>query len=1513
MCKVPVSYAMPRSQQHHCILCFALLLTICFTNAAPLNDDFAKRALLSGPTLGFWGSFDGATVEPGEPDQSFPAGTIWWSWTAPQHGLVLITPPTNVTATVQIFTGTAFSNLTLVSQGSSAFSFTVVEGTTYSIRLRSDQWVQSASFFTSLTLLPRPPNYQLTKPILLAGTNVFVETTADAAPSDPENPWVQPYTLWWEWTSPGIGYVSIDTTLSSHSANLFAYLYSGNGLITFGGLLSFQTSISGLVSPGTKLLISTTGGDTRGTNKIVLRIRMPELLFRPANDFFTNALLLTGTNLALTGTLANADKEIGEPDHGDSADYLTVWYRWLAPERGNVTLSVSSPTQPRFAAYRGTSLTNLVPLAIVPSGVRWIPVALGDEVVFAVADFFATPFQLNLRHWPSPANDDFSAAEPLILGSQNNLDTRGATTEIGETNHANAFARFSLWYNWTPSASGQVTLFASSTNTDPVLAVYTGASTSNLTLVVATNDYRPLSSDSQVSFNAVNGQAYRIVVATRSAGGDVSLKFSTGAPPSLALNVTPSNTTNAAGSNYTFELFPADPEGDFLGTMLNWGTNSYPVTGPPYQITLSNLAPGSYTMFASVQDSDGYGAATPATTFFVSSTNDLATARLFISSGEIRFMSLAGSTQQAGEPFAASWWSWTPSSDGIYLVTGDFSRAVIYEVSGMNFMFTAGRTNSNGARIAFIGKAGQEYAFAIGNALSGPPTRLLITNAAANDFFTNPIVLAGNSGVISAPIATATMQLGEPNHGGLSMESSSWWSWTAMATGTFVLETTSPVTTRAVTYTGTSISNLQSIGSRVAPSGLPQQWTAQVSPGVTYAIVIASQGNHTLGNLGTNVTTRYGYFPKPSNDNFTNAIVLSGEIANASGYNFGATLESGDPPRVASVWYNWTAPRTGTAHLFSTGRYPEIVVYTGASVGALTGISTEMTHGADREFSFPMNAGTTYRIAVGGPQQEFNFTLVGAAPVNDAFTNRIVLSGTNPTFSGDLLTASAEAGELYNPPVKSLWWTWTPTETGIVTIAPASPYAANTFVFTGTNLNQLTPVPNLAAGSYTFLAVAGTSYQIALAGTTAFYSLLVNASILPNEIPQVTILSPTNGQRFAVGEPIPVTIHATDASGAITRINSGYFDAAFSAPDVTWTYTLTNLPAGMNTVLASATDNYGVIQNAGPVTIRITSANDDFEASAPILPGESTVFGSNVGATSQVGEPTHANEVGGASVWWFWVAPTSGRWTVDTRNSDLDTLLAVYSGNALSNVSLIGSNDNRRAGDTASAVTFTAVAGVTYRVAVDTADGRTGEIELHFTRSPINDDFTDAFALAAEFIIGGVTLGATAQPGEPPHAGVVATHSTWWSWIAPDSTNYFASTLGSDFDTTLGVYTGTNVANLSFVAGNDDDNSYFTSRVLFNTTAGQKYWFAIDGYAENNGHAQLVLGKVDAPFLSSVLRGNELQLTVIGQPGEVFEIEQSTNLITWTSIHTQMTHNGWIELQRSMTNAPYLFYRARKP
>ncbi len=113
-------------------------------------------------------------------------------------------------------------------------------------------------------------------------------------------------------------------------------------------------------------------------------------------------------------------------------------------------------------------------------------------------------------------------------------------------------------------------------------------------------------------------------------------------------------------------------------------------------------------------------------------------------------------------------------------------------------------------------------------------------------------------------------------------------------------------------------------------------------------------------------------------------------------------------------------------------------------------------------------------------------------------------------------------------------------------------------------------------------------------------------------------------------------------------------------------------------------------------------------ANAQVLTGSGiSVLGSNVDAFKEAGEPDHAGNLGGASVWYSWTAPAAGAAKVETCDSGFNTLLAVYRESGavppFTNLVPVASNDDFPGcgGGNRSRVDFTAEAGVTYKIAVD--------------------------------------------------------------------------------------------------------------------------------------------------------------------------------------------------------------------
>jgi uncharacterized delta-60 repeat protein len=148
----------------------------------------------------------------------------------------------------------------------------------------------------------------------------------------------------------------------------------------------------------------------------------------------------------------------------------------------------------------------------------------------------------------------------------------------------------------------------------------------------------------------------------------------------------------------------------------------------------------------------------------------------------------------------------------------------------------------------------------------------------------------------------------------------------------------------------------------------------------------------------------------------------------------------------------------------------------------------------------------------------------------------------------------------------------------------------------------------------------------------------------------------------------------------------------------------------------------GLMNSDGTVDTTPSPKNNNFVDAQVISGNSGLVYGVNVGGNKETGEPNHAGNRGGASVWYRWQATFSGPAIFTTFESDFDTLLAVYTGssvNALTPVANGSNDDNTNADNTeghtlTSSVTFNAVLGTTYYIAVDGSGGRAGAIALRW-------------------------------------------------------------------------------------------------------------------------------------------------------------------------------------------------------
>jgi hypothetical protein len=132
-------------------------------------------------------------------------------------------------------------------------------------------------------------------------------------------------------------------------------------------------------------------------------------------------------------------------------------------------------------------------------------------------------------------------------------------------------------------------------------------------------------------------------------------------------------------------------------------------------------------------------------------------------------------------------------------------------------------------------------------------------------------------------------------------------------------------------------------------------------------------------------------------------------------------------------------------------------------------------------------------------------------------------------------------------------------------------------------------------------------------------------------------------------------------------------------------------------------------------------------------------------------------------------------------------------------------------------------------------------VETAMTVPETNDTFADRASINP--LLGPVSdsnLLAVVQKGAPLPDGLPGGNSIWFTWRATFTGTVSLTTQGSDFESVMAVYTGTELSNLKVVAADDGSGGYLTSLVTFNVVSNTEYQIAVDGYQSGSG--RVVLG-----------------------------------------------------------------------
>jgi Divergent InlB B-repeat domain len=1501
-----------------------------FLHGPPENDDF-ENAEEIGASLPEFASVSTilATKQAGEPNHAGNAGghSVWFTWTPSSSGPVEMSTCAfnGLDTLLAVYTGSAMNALTPVasnddssecfSGGGSVVSFTATAGTTYRIAVDGKNGAYG-SF--GLELEGPPANDDFSSPQALGsslpevafGSNKLASKQA-GEPNHAGNS--GGHSVWYSWTPSSTTPVSISTCTGGPDTLLAVYIGSAVNSLTpvasndDGPGCGGGSEVQFIATAGTTYRIAVDGKNgTRGSTQLILT-------GPPANDSFSNPQTIGG-GLPNSGFGSNklATKQAGEPNHAGNSGGHSVWYSWTPSSSGPVGISTCSFSgfDPLVAVYTGSTVNALTPVASsddagsgcssVDADVEFTATA-GTTYRIAVDGKNGSEGSISLQLQGPPANDDFGSAQalgpelPVFTSGNNKL----ASKQAGEPNHAGNSGGHSVWYSWTPSSSGVVSINTCSfSSLDTLLAVYTGSAVNSLTPVASNDDVPnfPCSSrGSEVQFTATAGTTYRIAVDGK----------------------------NGARGSYELRLTPPPANDDFADAQL-----------------IDPELPRS-----------------------ASGTTRLATKQ-------------GGEPDHAGDPGGHSvWYSWTPSSSGpVSISTCDTSfegfdtLLAVYTGSTVNGL-TPVASNDDGpstecsfsdSEVDFTATAGTTYKIAVDGAGGGVgPFELDLVGQPLNDDFADAEALAASSSVSAfGSTRLASKQAGEPNHAGNPGGHSVWYSWTPSSSGPVEVSTCAfnGLDTLLAVYTGSGVNALTPVASNddaisdtressICTENGSSEAVFNATMGTTYRIAVDGKD----GSEGRFILELEGH---PGNDDFAAAQSLG--LASTA-FSFGntklATKEAGEPnhagnPGGHSVWYSWTPSSSGPVEV-STCSFSSLdtllAVYTGSAVNGLTPVASNDDGGAcdstASALQFTATAGTTYRIAVdgkGGTEGSFELSL-RSAPSNDEFAKAQSLGGTFPIFGfGSNKFATKEAGEpnhAGNSGGHSVWYSWTPSSSGAVTIDTCSFNGLDTLlaVYTGSAVNSLTPVASnddAATGCSSsdsglqFVATAGTSYRIAVDGKGAgqgSFTLELSGSPANDDLDDSLTLSSTfqtsasgfnklatkeAGEPSHAGNPggHSVWYSWTPSSSGQVEVSTCTFGGSIDTLLAVYTGSAVNslTPVASNDdspdgACESPTDSAlqfsatagttyriaidGKAGSTGSFTISLAGrpANDDLSharSAGGSLPSREN-FATNKLATKQGSEPNHAGDPGGASVWFKWTAPHSEAVSIDTCGSSFDTLLAVYTGSAVNSLTPVASDDDGGGGcDTRSKLLFDAVGGTVYRIAVDGKGAAQGFVELSIEGAPSNDDFAAARTVpgSSSWFRSGSTRLASKQAGEPNHAGNPGGHSVWYSWTPSSSGEVTIYNCSGDFDTLLAVYTGSAVNGLTEVASSDDGDEECSagSSLSFDAVAGTSYKIAVDGVDGDEGRFQLDLEGAGPPeYPLSVSKAGDGSGTVTSSPAGI--------------------------------------------
>jgi hypothetical protein len=605
----------------------------------------------------------------------------------------------------------------------------------------------------------------------------------------------------------------------------------------------------------------------------------------------------------------------------------------------------------------------------------------------------------------------------------------------------------------------------------------------------------------------------------------------------------------------------------------------------------------------------------------------------------------------------------------------------------------------------------------------------------------------------------------------------------------------------------------------------------------------------------------------PANDNFVNAVLLTGTAATAEGTNFRATAEETEPwhgpsPAWVSVWYRWQAPSSGSLIVTITnltgGFGNRFALYEGTELSSLTPLGALASY-QHRSVTNIVAAGTVYQVAVDvmdfesalkffrielelrtlellHPQPDDLLTAPGTIPLvvtNHANTPALtsvvylvndvpVVVETAPPFTGTFAITEPGYFSVRAVATNSLGETLRTLETSVLA-RPVNDAFVGALVLPPVDVHQ-----EGTGGSYWATAETGEpvhagttpsrslwwSWTPAYSGeaTWELFNVPFHAALAVYTGSSLAELSPVAGETFYSPGSLAWTVEADTTYRLVIDGDFGLFPGAFNWRLDLQTLQLTLPPSDR--------------QSTEEDTIHFTGTY--LEPDRPLTSVAYWINGEMVGTATA---PDYE---------FAWQPPAPGVYEVE----------------------IVGTNS----------------IGEERRSAV-----------RELTIGPANDHFGFASWIPSDLNNIAWTAGdishASQEPGEPPHGEGIGAGSVWFRWISPYTGRVHFTWWGTTSSPHLRVYTGGAVDQLTAVDGGD----YSTAFPSIPVVAGQEYKIAVDAWP--GGEGSFALGIIPPPAnnhfaAASVLSGlvGNVTGTILSadfEPGEPPSADAFNGSVWW--------------------------------